>query len=346
MRSPAQSRKTTVVRLAIVATCLCGLIALMALISAPQTDTHADIGKPVLSGFAERRLETSQIRFTMADERYTIARSDNSWVMEEEDSFPVRQDRLSELAAGLETLTYGPRRTAASAKHDQLRLGHPSDGGTGVLIEIINASGERTNAVLIGRKNGQLYVREPDAGQTYRAGGDLPPFYNRRAWLDFDIIDIAPDSIRALRVTDATGASAYFARPVGGDARSFRTAPPYQDFDVASRLGLSTTALAITRFNPDGAKAKDRLTTPPIANHISETFDGLEVDLNAYREPDGLWVTLRAIEAGEGARRAEAINQKVEAWAFRLSPFDWQDFTPAIADLMVSPQPSPEGQTE
>lgn len=346
MSAHAESRRKTVIRLAIAAIVLWGLLFLGSLISGPSSDTHADMGQPVLPGFAESRLEATQIRFTMADERYTLVRTASGWVMQEEDGFPVRQDRLGALAEGLETLTYGARRTADPDKHDQVRLGHPSDSGTGVLIEIYDADGALSDAVLVGRKTGQLYVRQPDEDQTYRAGGDLPPFYNRRAWLDFDIIDIAPEAIRSVRIFDRLGNSAYFARPPGGDPRSFEPAPPYQDLEVASRLTLSTTALAITRLAPDGAKMADKLTTAPVSRHISETFDGLEVDLRTYQEADGLWVTLRAVEAGDGARRAEEINKKVEGWAFRLSPFDWQDFTPDIDDLVVNPAPAPEAPLE
>ncbi|MEM1087531.1 MAG: DUF4340 domain-containing protein [Pseudomonadota bacterium] len=346
MSVSALSRRKIVLRLAALAGLLWALLAITGLMASPSTDMHAKMGQPVLPGFADRRLSASEIHFTMADERYTLVRSDNGWVMQEEDGFPVRQDRIAALAAGLETLTYGPRRTSDPSKHDQIRLGHPRDSGTGVLIEVFDASGTRSDAVLIGRKNAQLYLRRPDSDQTYRAGGELPPFYDRRSWLDFNIIDIAPDSIRSVRISDASGQSAYFARPPGGDPRSFKTAPPYENFDVASRLGLSTTALAIARFAPNGAKRATRLSSPPIARHISETFDGLEVDLRAYQESDGFWVTLRAIEAGEGARRAEAINQKVEGWAFRLPAFDWADFTPNVSDLIVNPAPAPEAPTE
>lgn len=346
MTTHAQTRKSVVNTLMIAAILLWGMIGAARFVSGNQTDTHPDMGKPVLSGFAERRLEASRISFTMADEQYTLERTNSGWVMAKEDGFPVRQDRLGALAAGLETLTYGPRRTADPDKHDLVRLGHPENSGTGVLIEVFGRTGERTDAIIVGRKNGQLYVRKPDGDQTYRAGGNLPPFYNRRAWLDFEIIDIAPDAVRSVRLSDRLGQTGYFSRPVGGNARSFTTAPPYQDLEVASRLSLSTTALAITRFAPEGAKLDTNLTTAPVARHISETFDGLEIDLSAYQEPDGLWVTLRAIEAGEGARRAEAINEKVEGWAFRLSPFDWQDFTPALDTLVVNPAPSPEAPPE
>ena len=103
---------------------------------------------------------------------------------------------------------------------------------------------------------------------------------------------------------------------------------------MISRLSASTTALAVTRFSPVDVKPASDLTTRPIARHISETFDGLEIDLKAYREPFGVWVTVRAVEAGEGARRAQAINARAEGWAFRMTDYDFQDFTQTVASIV------------
>lgn len=342
----ARKRHQTLIRLSVAAVILWALVLISGLFQPRVDNSHPLIGQPVLNNFAQIRPEASLIRFTMADDRYTLERTASGWAMQESGGFPIRRDRLAALASGLESLTYGERRTAAPEKLDQIGLGAPSESGAGVLIEVFDQAGTAQHAILTGRKGDYLYVRTPDETQTYRAHGTLPPFYNRRAWLDFEIIDIEASAIRSFRLTDSTGRTAYFARPTGGDARSFTTAPPYQALDVASRLALSTTALAISRFAPLDAKRQDSLTTPPLARHISETFDGLEVDLQAYREPDGLWVTLRAVEAGEGARRAQAINEKAEGWAFKLSSYDWQDFTPTIASLVVNPEPSPEAPDE
>ncbi|MEO1305879.1 MAG: hypothetical protein AAFV37_12955, partial [Pseudomonadota bacterium] len=126
----------------------------------------------------------------------------------------------------------------------------------------------------------------------------------------------------------------YLRRAEGEGARSFQPAPPNQDDRLISRLAASTTALAITRLSPLDVKPEADLVTAPVARHISETFDGLEVDLRAFREPGGLWVTVRAVEAGEGARRAEVINEKAEGWAFRITDYDFQDFTPNVLSIV------------
>lgn len=330
----AMTRRKSVLTLAGIAVGLWVILGLTSLSHGAQGGGHDRLGQPVLDGFSQTRADAQRIRFTLADESYTLIRSASGWLLEETGGYPIRSDRLSELAGGLETLAFDERRTDDPYKHDRIGLGDPTEGGNGALIEIFDSSGTLENSLIIGRKNDTLYVRAADDAQTYRADGTLPPFYNRRGWLDLDIINIDPSAIRSVRIMDATGRMLYLRRAEGSDSRSFRPAPPNQDDVLISRLAASTTALAVTRLSPSDVKPASDLVSEPMARHISETFDGLEVDLRAYREPTGFWVTLRAVEAGEGARRAEAINEKAEGWAFRITDYDFQDFTPLVSSIV------------
>ncbi|MEL7129627.1 MAG: hypothetical protein AAGK23_08770, partial [Pseudomonadota bacterium] len=100
-------------------------------------------------------------------------------------------------------------------------------------------------------------------------------------------------------------------------------------------------ALALSRFDPVDAKPAAALETRPLVRHITSTHDGLEIDVSAYREPDGLYATIRAVEAGEGAARAATINDRSEGWAFRLAEIDWNDFTPSVRSIVRRAPPQP-----
>lgn len=68
--------------LAVIAGGLWVILGLTNLTSAPKSSLHADMGKPVLADFNQARSEASRIRFTLADESYTLARTADGWVME------------------------------------------------------------------------------------------------------------------------------------------------------------------------------------------------------------------------------------------------------------------------
>jgi len=294
-------------------------------------------GQPVFPQL-ESQLETVKIiRVKVADTAYTLKRAtpdSQDWVMIESGNYPVRGDRLSALASGLSSLTWGEARTTDIAKFNRIGLGDPAEGGNGAYVEVRDQGDKILAAFITGRREDRLYARLPGEVETHRINGALPPFYTREAWLDLSIIEMFPDVIGAVRITDARRQSLYLSREPGSGPRAFRPAAPYENDRLISRLAASGPALAISRFAPIDVKPAAALETRPVGRHITSTHDGLEVDVSAYREPDGFFVTLRAVEAGEGARRAEAINRKAEGWAFQLTEFDWNEFTPPITSLV------------
>lgn len=303
----------------------------------PTTRSTERDGQKVIPDFAGIRAEASEIRVTLSDEAYSLINTQTGWKMGDEDGYPIRPDRLAELATGLEALSWGEGRTRDPDKLNRIGLGDPRDGGTGALIEIIDDDGQVSASLITGRKDSQLYGRLPDQHQAFQVVGDLPPFYNHDAWLDFDIFEINSDAISAVRIFDSLGESLYLQRSVGSSDRSFLPGPPFQNFRLVSRMAASTPALALTRFAPIGVKPASELQTRFVGRHITETHDGLEVDVRAFREPDGYFVTIRAIEAGEGAHRGSTINDKAEGWAFQLAEYDWNEFTPRVSSIVRPP---------
>ncbi|MAN47324.1 MAG: DUF4340 domain-containing protein [Alphaproteobacteria bacterium] len=318
-----------------------GALTLLAVIAysmgGSRTATTSRMGNPVIPDFASIRAEASEIRVTLSDESYVLVNTQDGWKMGTEDGYPIRPDRLATLATGLGELTWGEGRTRDPDKLNRIGLGDPREGGTGALVEIIDENGNTEAALITGRKGEHVYGRLPGEEQAFQVKGDLPPLYNHDAWLDFDILEINSDAISAVRIYDSMGESLYLQRSVGTSDRSFIPGPPYQDFKLVSRIAASTPALALTRFAPIGVKPASKLETRPVARHITETHDGLEVDVSAYREADGYFVTLRAIEAGEGAQRGSTINEKAEGWAFELSEYDWKEFTPRVSSIVRPP---------
>lgn len=300
----------------------------------PESDRA---GKPVLPNFDAARAEASEIRITLADERYSLVATGEGWRLGTRDGYPIRQDRLTELADGLASLVWDRPSTADDRKLNRIGLGDPRESGTGALVEVIGPDGHPCAALITGRKGEVLYARRPDETMGFRVAGNLPPLYSSEAWLDLDFLDITENAISAVRLTDAQGRSLFLQREVGSGNLAFRPAPPYQTYRLASRAAVAGPALALTRFLPLGVKPASTLRTEPVARHITQTHDGLEVDVRAYRERDGYFITMRAVEAGEGAQRAAAINQRTAGWAFELSAVDWADYTPRVADIVRPP---------
>lgn len=315
-----------------------GFIALIALLGGnTATPVSPRTGQAVMPDFSSLRAEASEIRVTLADDTYSLFATGEGWRLGTPDGYPIRQDRLAELAEGFEGLIWDTPRTDDPEKLSRIGLGDPREGGSGALVEVIGQDGEVRTALITGRKGDAIYARLPGETQAFRVTGELPPLYSSEAWLDLGFLDIHEDAISALRITDAEGASLYLQRTVGSSERAFRPAPPYENYRLVSRLAVTGPALALTRFLPVGVKPAAALRTQPVGRHITETHDGLEVDVSAYAERDGYFITMRAVEAGEGAQRAAAINERTRGWAFQVSATDWADYTPLVSSIVRPP---------
>lgn len=299
----------------------------------PDTPDHARRGSPVLEHGADPA-QLAGIEVELADETYRLVRTGEGWRMDTPDGFPVRADRMREVLTGLNELSWADPRTRDPRKFDTLGLGDPAKGGTGASVTIQHAQDIPPQSVIIGWRDERLYARRPDETEAWRVDGDLPPLHGRDAWMDFAVLSLEPETIGAVLIAPTAGEQLLLVRDPGQGPREFRPGPAHPNERLVSPLAASTPGLALSRFAPVDVKPAAELQTRPVARHVTITHDGLEIEAKAYREPDGRYITLRAVEAGEGAARAEAINARAAGWAFELTQYDWAEYTPSIASIV------------
>ena len=303
----------------------------------PTIERHERTGTPVFASGAQLAENLASIEVELGDESYTLVRAGDGWRMDSADGYTVRADRIGTFLSGVSELSWAEPRTRDARKLERLGLADPAEGGNGALLSLRNAENESLGTVIAGRRDETLYLRLPDETLAFRAEGDLPPLLSRASWLDFNVLSLLPGAINGVVLRTPSGEELSLVRDAvaGGDA--FRLGPRHADERLSSPLAATTPALALSRFAPVGVKPASSLQTRRIARHITLTKDGLEVVADAFEEPDGYFLTLRAVEAAEGARRAEDINARAAGWAFRLTRYDWQDFATPISDIVERP---------
>jgi len=299
----------------------------------PARDSR--FGQPVFEAVDTLIDQTDAIAVTLADERYTLVRTSDGWAMDTENGYPIRSDRLSTLADGLETLRWAGPRTRDPRKHDRIGVGDPEQGGNGALVAFVSEDGSVLTSMVTGRRAGAVYARRPEEQVAYRVEGDLPPFYSRDAWMDFAVVELAAETIGIVEIRDRFGDRLVLSRRAGSGPEGFAPAPPYLDQRLLTPLSAGGPALAMARFAPLDAKPASELENGPVAELITITFDGLEIIARAHDETDGGYITLRAIVAGNAAARARSINEQAEGWAFKLSGADYRDLTTPVSTITV-----------
>lgn len=315
----ATVQRNLIIRLTITAIII-WLIVIGSLI-ATRTD-HAGLPErfeeQVLPGLADKIGEISEIRFTMADGSYALAREGDIWTMVTADSYPVSAAPLAQFLTGLVGLTYQGRQTRDPKKYGIIGLGSPQEGGNGVRLQIYTQAEAELVNLVIGRTPSGLYLRKGGEETSYQVNGNLPPFYNQRPWLDLDIYDLDADMISLLSAS-RPGQAATILLQTGLSPAFNQEATNFRQTVRPGRIAQSIADLAFI-----DVQGSDRLTGPARIYFQIITETGLSLDLAVYSEANGAWVTIQASGSNDqSVNQAAHINRRAANWAFAISGYSF-----------------------
>ena len=198
---------------------------------------RSEVGRQVLPAFADKPGLISLVMVTTKEESYHLVRNGDEWVLAEKGSYPVTAAKMQELTEALSHMVYAEPMTRDERKFDRIGLGDPTAGGTGALLEVGDGQGNSFAKLIVGYRDGRSYVRKPDDLQAWEIGGAvMPPLQRAAAWLDLDLVKVAPGDIAGADVRPGQG-------------------PAYRV--VAGPAGLSSWRRPTTGRGRDGAGAGD-----------------------------------------------------------------------------------------
>jgi hypothetical protein len=259
--------------------------------------------QPVLTSLADSLDSVSEVRLSRGDgTATTLQRRDNGWLVVQR-NYPADPSKLRSLLINLsglrtiETKTSDPARYAALGVEDAAGAQSHS-----VKIEVV--AGARTWSLLVGKAaepNGS-YVRVAGAPAALSAQPRLEIDPQPSHWIAPELLEVAADRVQHVAVHPAGGPSYWLAR----DARG---APDLTLHGVpagrkpASPAMVDGMAGLLARLN--ATDVKERATAP--LDHRSQasflTFEGLQLDLDGYRDGGVAWIRIHASEDPQTARR-------------------------------------------
>ncbi|NWG47436.1 MAG: DUF4340 domain-containing protein, partial [Alphaproteobacteria bacterium] len=290
---------------------------------------------------------------------------DGAWVLPDRSNYPADPAPLIAAVNAVASLTLVEPKTANPERFDLLELDAPGAGGQATLVLLVDRDGAEMAAVLFGKRGLQrsvggqeaVYVRAPEAEQTYLAYAGTLPVADPAAWLATGFFDIARADVSRVTLTDAGGAS-YTIIPSpepGGAPYTLEGLGP--DEAVTSPYQLNGIVGALADLPVETVARADAIAFDAPRRAVFETATGLELRLELAPlppqaedgaeagEPPAAWLRVSAAtlpEADEGAAAlAERINQRAEGWAFRIPGYRAEPLTRPRADV-VEPAAPPE----
>ena len=307
------------------------------------------------------------LELTDRDGSVRIERDGGRWVLPQLDGYPARDDRVTELVRGLQTLRIEEESTSNPDKHARVGLVAPDDGGeAAALVRVLDAEEEAVCELLLGqvdrsRSADALFVRRPDDDQCWLAAGRVPRSTSTTNWFDTGVVSIDTSSVRraAIAFEDDPGASYELVRE-DAEQFGFELRPVPEGREPGAEWQWSALARTLANFSCtdvrrdlDGGLDGARRATATL-----ETYDGAVVEGRLVRVPSEVesvpgatWITFEARVDAErvatdeqldpGAARAfvDDFTARVGGWWFEVPAGTAAGLWTPLADLL---EPLPE----
>ncbi|MFS2316533.1 DUF4340 domain-containing protein [Maricaulis sp. D1M11] len=282
--------------------------------------------------------DIDRIHIRTGDGSFTLERRDTGWVMPERDDYPIRQERLAELDAYLRSLAFDRALTARRDRLARLGLAELGEDNSGLLIRFEQADGAVLDSWMLGRELGnRLYLRRPDTPQAYAAtptqdGMSQPAIAQAGDWLELDFLELGRTRIARTEIYPETGPP-YVLERASRTSRNFSLREP-RGWSPITAGAPDGPGSALGRIRFRDVRSAERMRGAVVGRHISETFDGLRVDMTLIAQGETRWALLRAEALSDDARaQADELNATLSGWAYLVSDFSLDRLLRPLADF-------------
>jgi hypothetical protein len=313
-------------------------------------------------GVVDRLQNAAAIEVTGKDGTLRMVRAGSTWGDADRAGYPVQQQRVRELLAGVSELRLVEPRTADPAQLRALNLDDPGPESSALRLAIRDGAGVAIAEAIVGRRRVRMqgnvpeaiYVRRPGETQAWLAEGTLRLDAERSLWVDRELLDIKRPRVAA--ATFRQGDQELALRRATPDVERLDVvAPPDGWRGDEARVDDVARALEWLTLE-DVAPAAQVAAGTPLGTAQWTLFDGTRIDARIVEHDGTRWVGLDvgwsapATPAPEGSdhrtpqqaeAEARAASQRLQGWVYRLPDWKLGILLSSIETLRAAEAPPP-----
>lgn len=269
----------------------------------------------------------------------TLERREGGWVVQESHEYPADWGVLRPLLADLSQAEVVEEKTSNPEYYDRLGVEDPTaEGADSKLVEFPGR--DVVPAVIVGNsaqgREGQ-YLRRQGEARSVLVDREIRLPLDRSGWLDRDIVDIPEDDVVAVTIRHGDGEVIEIQRS-STEVTDFTLNDIPEGRKTRSAWTINQMASALSALQLDGVAPVDEVSwAGAIALEVS-TEDGLQVKAQLAEDEEHRWIRLEA----NGAQSAEAINERVEGWAYQIPLYKYDAVNKRMEDLLAEPEDDAE----
>jgi hypothetical protein len=314
--------------------------AIYALATGDRAASAVPAGERALPGLAAKLGELAWVRLSHGTTKTDFAAIGGRWAVVEKGNYPAAPGKLRQLLLGLADLTLVEPKTGRPELFSRLDLDDPANGKS-TEIRLNDRTGQTIAELIIGRRradrlgtgNDAVYIRKPGADRAWLARGSIDVSGEPVDWLDRRILDIPAARIASVKFT-GDGGTLVLSRAEPGDRFAVADAPADTKFKGPAALAEPAgvlTALDLADVKP---AADQPVPDSGVAAASFTTFDGLTVDLRLFARNNADWLAIAASGKDAAEAEAKAINGRVAAWRYAITPDRAKLLRTRLADLV------------
>jgi hypothetical protein len=267
----------------------------------------------------------------------------DGWVLADKDNYPVAAAKIKPVLDGLETLRTLEVKTSRPALYSRLDLGDAGPGSQSHQISLLDSKNTQLATIVLGRTkddttgagHDRIYARVPGHAETWLAEPAINLPSDMFDWIDKTVVDLDPDKIKQITITQTTGGDLTLTRAKAGDKFTV------QNMQAGDKLKSDTAGNDIAAGFQDvelsDVKAANRLSGTKVATAQATTFDGVSVTLDLTKDGGQTWATLTA----SGPKPAPDISARTKGWAYAVPDAKATELESKRADILATPTPTP-----
>lgn len=321
-------------------------------------------GTQILAGLADNLNSIIGVTITGAGAQQLVGlqRVEGQWTVSEAGGYAADQSKVNALLIALAEARIVEEKTSNPELHSRLGVEDIAQtDATGFEVSLINASGESYEVVLGDTyTSSQVYARVADDDQSVLIDRNPDVARDPSDWVVADIISIVSDRVQRVEITQANGARLTIRKEAPGNSNfTVDGIPDGRELQYAGVANVSAELLQNLRLD-DVRPATDE---PVAAAVVSEywMFDGLVITVTTTGvdddNGDGAWLKFTArydtdqalsfaaavpaedsdpeSPAESALAEADAINDRLADWQYRIPSYQLSQLTRRIEDLLT-----------
>lgn len=322
---------------------------------------------PELDGLDPSRL--AAIELVDRDGTVRIERDGGRWILPGLDGYTAREDRVTELVRGLQTLRIGEPSTKNPERHARVGLVAPDAGGeAAALVRVLDPDGAAICELLLGdvdrsRSADALFVRRPGEDQCWLAEGRVRRETSAASWYDTSVIALDTSEVRRAAIDfEGRPESGYAIERADRTQFGFELTPLPDGREPGAEWQWTALARNLSNLASSDVRRSVDLTGAERATVALETFDGVAVEGQVVRlaspiegVPGATWASFDArvdelrltadpaLDAAAARATVEALEARVDGWWYEIPAGTAAGLWTPLEDLLA-PLPEPPAE--